>query len=276
MPVTLEEVQNLLDRIEATRQRIGVMGEPARGFLQLVEPRLGQDRQTLGVDAAGRINENNWNALTAEQRAGVVNRLSGVERALTCVAESDDDGPKDERSLMFKTYASNASIVLLAALFMVGTVATLWCLYRIWPTSNEQPSEAIILITIILMGALGGLLHAGASLVIYVGNRQLRRSWVIYYLLMPFEGAALAPIVYLLLRVGVLGTGGKVEHLNTFGLYAFAGLTGLFSKQAIEMLRDVFAVIFKKVQAKDSAQEKQSQTVGTQQPPPGGQGGAGP
>jgi hypothetical protein len=44
------------------------------------------------------------------------------------------------------------------------------------------------------------------------------------------------------------------------GMYAFAALTGLFSKQAIEMLADVFATIFKKVSAKDSLEKSKAET----------------
>jgi hypothetical protein len=117
------------------------------------------------------------------------------------------------------------------------------------------PCEGDLLRMIIYMGALGGLLHLTGSLAKYVGNRQLLRSWIIYYWLMPLEGAALAPIVYLLLRVSVLGmpasgTAGAAS-LNHMGLYAFAGLTGLFSKQALEMLGEVFSVIFKRVGGKN-------------------------
>jgi hypothetical protein len=57
---------------------------------------------------------------------------------------------------------------------------------------------------------------------------------LVWYVLMPISGAALAPMVYLLLRVGVLSSG--TDSMNVFGLYAFAALTGLFAEQAIEML----------------------------------------
>jgi hypothetical protein len=65
----------------------------------------------------------------------------------------------------------------------------------------------------------------------------------------------------LLLRVGVLAptSAGGAEGtagLNVIGLYGFAGLTGLFAKQASEMLADVFSTIFKKVQAKDPLEKE--------------------
>jgi hypothetical protein len=118
--------------------------------------------------------------------------------------------------------------------------------------TGHCPPELTVLQAVIALGALGGFLHLTSSLAQFIGNRQLRRSWIPYYLLMPFEGGALAPIVYLLLRVGVLSPGAGVAELNTVGLYAFAALTGLFSKQALSMLGDVFNIIFKKIQAKDS------------------------
>jgi multidrug efflux pump subunit AcrB len=51
--------------------------------------------------------------------------------------------------------------------------------------------------------------------------------------------------------VGVLGTSANTSALNVFALYGFSVLTGLFAKNAIDMLADVFNTIFKKVQAKD-------------------------
>lgn len=119
------------------------------------------------------------------------------------------------------------------------------------------PTERDVLVMIILMGALGGLVHLTSSLTKFVGNGQLLRSWIPYYVSMPFLGASVAPIVYLLLRVGVLAPGAADQDtaatasLNLIGLYGFAGLTGLFARQAIEMLADVFTRIFRKVEAKD-------------------------
>ena len=121
-----------------------------------------------------------------------------------------------------------------------------------------KPTEGDVLYMVMLLGALGGFLRLASSLANYIGNRQLLKSWIIYYFLTPIQGAALAPVVYLLLRVGVLnpattaGSPGPADSLNLMGIYAFAALTGLFSKQAIEMLADVFSTIFKKAETKDA------------------------
>jgi hypothetical protein len=122
------------------------------------------------------------------------------------------------------------------------------------PSAACSAGELDVLIMVMLMGALGALLRLIGSLGKFIGNRQLLRSWISYYMLMPLEGAALAPIFYLVLRVGVLAppSANNAVDLNVFGVYAIAGLTGLFAKQAMEMLKDVFAVIFKRVEAKDA------------------------
>jgi hypothetical protein len=132
-------------------------------------------------------------------------------------------------------------------------------------TTPGRPTEQAVLWMVILMGALGGFLHLASSMAIYVGERELLRSWIIYYILSPFQGAALALLIFLLLQVGILNpaanttaSGHPTESLNLIGIYAFAALTGLFSKQAIEMMADVFSTIFKKVSAKDSLEKPKS------------------
>lgn len=111
-------------------------------------------------------------------------------------------------------------------------------------------TEGDVIEMVALLGALGGSLHFLGSIVGYVGNRRLRRSWLLYYLSLPLVGAALAPIIYMLLRVGILtptgqGNGGTtISNLNLIAIYGFSALTGMFAKTASEKLGDVFAAIF--------------------------------
>jgi hypothetical protein len=62
----------------------------------------------------------------------------------------------------------------------------------------------------------------------------------------PLESAALALVVVLVLRAGLIGpaTGDNAKAVNWLGLYAAAALTGLFAKEAIPKLAKVFGVIF--------------------------------
>lgn len=116
---------------------------------------------------------------------------------------------------------------------------------------DRGATEKVVLLMVTVLGALGGSFHLVASLVKYIGNRQLKRSWLLYYLSLPFIGAALAPTVYMLLRVGILSPpaaangGSATADLNLVGIYAFAVLTGMFAGTATDKLREVFTTVFR-------------------------------
>jgi hypothetical protein len=111
-------------------------------------------------------------------------------------------------------------------------------------------TEGAVLTMVILLGMLGGSLHLLSSLGKFVGNRRLKRSWLLFYLIMPWTGAGLAPIVYMLIRVGIVSPSGAAAggtgpaNLNLIAIYAFAALTGLCSKTAMEKLAEVFGALF--------------------------------
>jgi hypothetical protein len=253
MPIQPSDVENLVKRLNELCHT-----DPDRRARRLLalDADLAALRRDLKVTNGWAFDAATWGSLPAEQQAQVHARLVAVSEAIEDAVLAD--GPATPGSIMFKDYASNGAIVGLTLLAAAATSVILYWVVRLWPdatvtTPTTSPSEQTILTMIVLMGALGGLLRLTSSFAKFVGNRQLYRSWVVYYLLMPFEGASLAPAVYLLLRVGVLSPGGgSTAQLNVFSLYAFAALTGLFAKNAIDMLADVFNIVFKKVQSKDS------------------------
>lgn len=130
-------------------------------------------------------------------------------------------------------------------------------------------SEKTVLRMVILLGALGGSLHLVLSLVMYIGNGQFKRRWLPYYLSLPIAGAALAPIVYMLLRVGILSPSGIANSpsgtasLNLVGIYAFSALTGMFAKTATDKLNEVFSTIFRTAEqpAKDKIGQRKISNV---------------
>lgn len=105
--------------------------------------------------------------------------------------------------------------------------------------------ETTLLLTVFAFGALGAFVHTLTSFVDYAGNRKLMSSWVWWYLLRPFLGAALAGIFYVTLRGGFFGQDASAADVSPFGVAALAGLTGLFSKQATDKLREVFDTLFR-------------------------------
>jgi hypothetical protein len=254
----------------------------------------------------GEFDSAAWDQLSDADRATRAATLASLKQNLLNAIAAAPVVRVEPGSFMYKKPASNAAILFLTVFALAGLLGDLWLICHNWnratsgktvverpaqsaavappstsspgpaqtPSSNtteltgpDKPTEQTVLYMVMLLGGLGGFLRLASSMANYVGNRQLVRSWIIYYVLTPFQGAALAPVVYLLLRVGVLnpanttpGTSSPTDSLNLIGIYAFAALTGLFSKQAIEMMAEVFSTIFKKVNAKDALEKSKPET----------------
>jgi len=99
------------------------------------------------------------------------------------------------------------------------------------------------LLLIALMGAVGGLIHGASSFAQYVGNRQLRVSWVWWYFLKPVQGALVGLVFYLVYR-SFGGNDIGLESGNCVTLGALAGLIGLFSEPATLKLKEIFDTVF--------------------------------
>jgi hypothetical protein len=108
---------------------------------------------------------------------------------------------------------------------------------------DGTPGTSSLIALIAVAGALGGLIHGASSFAIFAGNRAFQSSWTWWYVLRPVVGAAVALVVYLVLRSGFGGdlalTG--ADCLKTAG---FAGLIGMFAEPATLKLKDIFNTMF--------------------------------
>lgn len=129
-----------------------------------------------------------------------------------------------------------------------------------WSISAGVDERLFVIVPV--TGAIGGILHALRSLYQYVGNRQLRRSWLLMYLSVPLVGALLALLFYIVLRGGLVTTQASSTDLNIYGFAAIAALVGLFSEQATVKLRNIFEALFTK-------SESASDPLKTEPPPKG-------
>jgi hypothetical protein len=267
MVVQSDMLQELVDSIDRLKQEAEAAGDVGRERLAAIQPSLAEALKAACVGVDHKINQAEWDRVADKEKVRV--RLGVVRDALQHVVSMNDE-PDDPRSLMYRSHASNLSIRLLVSSSIVLVAVVLWGIFRYWDSAtSKSASESELLRMVILMGALGGLIHWMSSLASFIGNGNFYGRWTSYYLLAPFQGSALALLVYLLLRVGVLSPANgssSAENLNLLGLYAFSAMAGLFAKQAIEMLRDVFVVIFKKVGAKDAGSPKRP--VGAETGPP--------
>ena len=185
-----------------------------------------------------------------------------------------DDSAAEERSDVGEGFVGRGALIALVAVLGFGALLTLANLLILWPTALEAPSgatpagalppqkvvnylgiaeftlstEVLFFLIVGLAGALGGLVHAIRSLCIYVGNRQLRWSWVAYYALLPLIGVLGGTLFYVVLRAGLFSPSTEVDQASQFGFAAVSGLVGLFSQQALEKLRQLAGQIFTEVE----------------------------
>jgi hypothetical protein len=136
-------------------------------------------------------------------------------------------------------------------------------------TFEFTPSEEQrLLLLVMVAAALGSFVHIGTSFATYVGNREFRSQWSLWYGLRAPIGVALAVVFFLLIRGGLFNPGSdSTAAINPFGLVAIAAVIGLFAIEAADKLHDIFDNLFlstKKVTRDDPLPE----THKTESPPP--------
>ncbi|HEX5152960.1 MAG TPA: IPT/TIG domain-containing protein [Parafilimonas sp.] len=105
--------------------------------------------------------------------------------------------------------------------------------------------NTILLIIVALAGFLGNMIHVATSFTTYIGSKKFVRSWLLWYCVRPFTGAALATVVYFVFRGGFLNMNDGSASVNLYGIVAMSLLAGMFTDRATKKLKEVFDVMFK-------------------------------
>ncbi|UCC98639.1 MAG: hypothetical protein JSW66_01840, partial [Phycisphaerales bacterium] len=144
--------------------------------------------------------------------------------------------------------------IIASAVYLIALSALLiYAIFQFWPGQLSQKGAAAtvrffdaritmsaelrLLAVVALTGALGGQIHALRSFAWYVGNRQLRLSWLMHYFLTPFVAASLALVFYFVVRAGFISSDSSAAGNNVYGFVGLAGLVGLFSNMAVNKLK---------------------------------------
>jgi len=176
------------------------------------------------------------------------------------LAYSEAAAPR-EQAQVGRAAPGPAAISVLVGFGLAVAFFALYALWEFWPTEAILKTPAAepvriagvqrlispdvrLLVVVALAGALGALMHSTRSLAWYVGHRQLLWRWIPYYLVTIATGAGLASIVYLVLRGGMLGDRATTADTNPYGFAALAALVGLFTEQALAMLKGVANEVF--------------------------------
>jgi hypothetical protein len=88
----------------------------------------------------------------------------------------------------------------------------------------SQDYETRLLLIVILAGTFGSLVHAIRSFYWYAGSPDLRWSWALTYLLLPFSGGILAMLFCFVVRGGFFSSQSTIKDTSPFAFAAFSGL----------------------------------------------------
>ena len=191
--------------------------------------------------------------MTEEKKKGAETKEKRKEPSFTEIAK------RPEKPM------STFAIILIIAYLILFSIFLLYSLMQIWPPSSlakeSAPTtseitflfctfsisyEVRLFLIVALAGALGGMVHALRSAYWYAGHRALVRSWLTMYILLPFVGATLAIIFYLVIRGGFFSIQATAKQISPFGFAALAGLVGMFTEQAVLKLKQVFETLLAK------------------------------
>src|SRR5271166_1735531 len=152
------------------------------------------------------------------------------------------------------------SMWFLSGYLLLATVLTFYLVFSLWSLKSGASEidwrvflvahwtinpEVQLLLLVLFTGAFGSCVYALKSLADFRGEDKLYASWLLFYVIQPFEGGGVAFLFYLLIRGGLLvSTGADVTKVNLFVVCGIAGLVGAFSDAALKKLHEVFQSLF--------------------------------
>jgi hypothetical protein len=183
-------------------------------------------------------------------------KLDEVKKASgESVKDTDKSGPKPVGAFGI---VLTVMFVSLVSLMLVCGLVQVWVPYselreagtplnvNLWFWDFTISDEVGLLLIVAFAGGLGSQIRSMRSLSWYVGNRMLKRSWLLQYFLTPLVGAGLALIFYFVIRGGFFATETTAQQTSIYGFAGLAGLVGMFSEQAILKLKSVTETLFTK------------------------------
>ena len=146
----------------------------------------------------------------------------------------------------------------LAGVAIILTVAAVFLLGKVFEETKEAGEGSVwMVVLVIVLAALGGQIRCVKSVWWYVGNRDLKKSWVPMYLLSPLVGSMLGFVFFLLVRGGLLALNPDMETASEVGLAGAAALVGMFSDEASMKFKAIAQAIFSSTEkGRDSEPEK--------------------
>lgn len=120
---------------------------------------------------------------------------------------------------------------------------------NVWSTSNlilniEISFHLRMLLLVLLSGALGSYIHVATSFSYHIARRDFEPHWYWWYWMRLPIGAALALVFIMIIEGGLFVAPAGNSDSTPITTIGIAALIGLFSRHALEKLRDIFDVVF--------------------------------
>jgi hypothetical protein len=116
-------------------------------------------------------------------------------------------------------------------------------IWTLWIFSLTVTREIQFILIVAIMGVLGGCIYSVRAFGIHVAKEDFSASWICWYFLRPLIGSALAVIFYFAFRAAFFSLSAGTEDLNIYGIATLGGIVGLFSKETINKLDELFKAI---------------------------------
>ena len=174
------------------------------------------------------------------------------------------------------TSVGSVGILLTAVYLILFSIILLVAIVQCWPSSVTPrgpvnsisqtkfllwtfsiSNEACLILIVVLAGALGGQVRSLRSLAWYTGNKELKKSWLLQYILSPFVGATLAIVTYFVIRGGFVSAGSTIQQSSVYVYAGIASVVGIASEPVALKLKQVAESLFTKPgEGKDSNPQK--------------------
>ncbi len=190
--------------------------------------------------------------------------------------EQSATAAKQKQCDIFAECVSPGGIILMTIYLVVSSILLVYAIFQLWPP--QLPPDKVarqveflywkipisvdlrLLAVVVLTGALGGQIHTLRSFSSFVGNRKLKTSWLIQYILMPFVAASLALVFYFVMRAGFFSANTTTQNMNVYGFAGLAGLVGLFSTMAVNKLRRMAIELLGPLEEEEDRLKEESNT----------------
>jgi uncharacterized membrane protein len=172
---------------------------------------------------------------------------------------SADASPEDAYGRPWRGFISiyvGGMLVLLASTIALACVVSGWLAEPPLPTRGE----CLVSLLVTMAAALGATIHVFTSIADFAGRNKLRHQWLWWYILRPFIAAALGLLMYFAVRAVWIERLERPAQL--YGILVVALLAGVFSKQTIRWLSELYDAVFHKVENLEQEDEESPQPRG--------------